>query len=76
MAHLYKTYNYGTFSGTLFEEVYVNSEDMSFLGAALVWSLMWKYGGLLVHQDTLLLTNLKSYYNFVVMNSSGKFVMR
>lgn len=60
-----------TFPGTLFEEVYVNSEDMSFLGAALIWSLMWKYGGLFVHQDTLLLLSLKSYYNFVVLNAAG-----
>ena len=60
-----------TFPGTLFEEVYVNSEDMSFLGAALIWSLVWKYGGLFVHQDTLLLLSLKSYYNFVVLNAAG-----
>ncbi len=35
-------------------------------------SLMWKYGGLFVQNDTLLLLSLKSYYNFVVLNSAGK----
>jgi hypothetical protein len=37
----------------LFEEIYVNKEDMGFLGAALLWSLLWKNGGLFVHEDTL-----------------------
>ncbi len=67
-----KLKSYLSISGTLFEEIYVNSGDMSFLGAALIWSLMWKYGGLFVHQDTLLLLSLKSYYNFVVLNSAGE----
>jgi hypothetical protein len=30
--------NSNLFLGTLFEEIYINSGDMSFLGAALIWS--------------------------------------
>jgi hypothetical protein len=30
--------NCNLFLGTLFEEIYINSGDMSFLGAALIWS--------------------------------------
>jgi len=30
-------YKCKTFSGTLFEEMYVNSRDMSYLGGALIW---------------------------------------
>ncbi len=35
----FSTYmNSNLFLGTLFEEIYINSGDMSFLGAALIWS--------------------------------------
>jgi hypothetical protein len=66
------TPDYGSvFSGTLFEETYVNSADLSFLGPAFVWSLLWKHGGLVLSPDTLLVSSLSSYYNFIVLNSAS-----
>ena len=56
------------FAGTLFEETYINSADLSFMAPAMIWPLIWKHAGLLLSPDTLLLTNLKSYYNFVLLN--------
>ena len=56
------------FAGTLFEETYINSADLSFMAPAMIWALIWKHSGLLLSPDTLLLTNLKSYYNFVLLN--------
>lgn len=56
------------FAGTLFEETYINSADLSFMAPAMIWALIWKHAGLLLSPDTLLLSNLKSYYNFVLLN--------
>ena len=56
------------FAGTLFEETYVNSADLSFMAPAMIWALVWKHAGLFLSPDTLLLSNLKSYYNFVLLN--------
>ena len=55
-------------SGTVFEETYINSADLSYLSHALIWSLIWKYGGLLLNSDTLLFPSFRSYYNFVALN--------
>ena len=41
-----------------------------YLSPALIWSLLWKYGGLLLHPDTLLFPPFKSYYNFVALNNA------
>ena len=66
------TPEYGSvFAGTLFEETYVNSADLSFMAPAMIWALIWKNAGLLLSPDTLLLSNLKSYYNFVLVNSTS-----
>ena len=63
---------YGSaFSGTLFEETYVNSADLSFMGPAMIWAFLWKHGGLLLSPDTILVSNLQTYYNFVVLNSTA-----
>ena len=59
------------FSGTLFEETYVNSADLSFMGPAMIWALLWKNGGLVLSPDTILVSGLHSYYNFVVLNSTS-----
>lgn len=60
------------FGGTLFESTYINSEELTFLGPALVWALLWKYGGLLLKSNTLLLSPLQSYYNLIALKPSGK----
>lgn len=66
------TPEYGSvFAGTLFEETYINSADLSFMAPAMIWALIWKHAGLLLATDTLLLSNLKSYYNFVLLNSTS-----
>lgn len=64
--------NYGSaFAGTLFEETYINSADLSFMGPAMMWALIWKHGGLFLSPGTFLLSTLKTYYNFVVLNSQS-----
>ena len=69
---VHHTPEYATvFSGTLFEETYVNSADLSFMGPAMIWSLVWKYGGLVLSPDTILASGLASYYNFIVLNSTS-----
>ena len=63
--------DYGSaFIGTLFEETYVNSADLSFMGPAMIWALLWKHGGLLLSPNTILVSGLKSYYNFIVLNAT------
>ena len=54
-------------SGTVFEETYINSADLSYLSHAVVWSLIWKYGGLLLNPDTMLFPSFRAYYNFVAL---------
>ena len=62
-------YNYICFIlGTLFEETYINSADLSYLSPALDWSLLWKYGGLLLKPGTVLFPSFRSYYNFVALS--------
>ena len=56
------------FAGTLFEEVYINSADLSDLRPAVIWSLLWKYAGLLLSPDTLLFPSFKTYFNFLTLN--------
>ena len=55
-------------SGTIFEETYINSADLSYLSPALIWSLLWKYGGLHLNPGTILFPSFRSYYNFVALN--------
>ena len=69
---VHHTPEYATvFSGTLFEETYINSADLSFMGPAMIWALVWKYGGLVLSPDTILASDLASYYNFIVLNSTS-----
>ena len=69
---VHHTPEYATvFSGTLFEETYINSADLSFMGPAMIWALVWKYGGLILSPDTILASDLASYYNFIVLNSTS-----
>ena len=41
------------------------------MGPAMIWALIWKNGGLLLSPDTILVSGLNSYYNFVVLNSTA-----
>ncbi len=59
------------FAGTVFEETYVNSADLSYMAPAMIWALLWKHGGLHLVPDTILVSGLQSYYNFVLLNSTS-----
>ena len=41
-----------------------------YIGPAMIWALLWKHGGLLLSPNTILVSGLKSYYNFIVLNAT------
>ena len=47
------------FSGTLFENYYVDSDDYEFLQPVTLWALQWKYGGMVMLPTTILLQSLR-----------------
>ena len=56
------------FAGTLLEEVYINSADLSDLRPAVIWALLWKHGGLLLGPDSLMLQPFHQSGSFVALN--------
>ena len=55
---------------TKFDILSFYSADLSFMSPAMIWALLWKHGGLLLAPNTILVSGLKTYYNFIVLNAT------
>ena len=53
------------FAGTMFEDAYVNSDNFGYLKPAVLWALLWKYGGLVISPRIILVQSMEAYFDFL-----------